>query len=103
MFESMTSDYRKLTEREIEVLRLQGCTAESWERILVKEGFSPDNIAHVRFYGNIRLGIYDKLHDYGGIKRKAGVRNAELHDVTVGDNVLLENIGSYISAYDIAD
>lgn len=99
----MTSDYRKLTEREIEVLRLQGCMAESWERILVKEGFSPDNIAHVRFYGNIRLGIYDKLHDYGGIKRKAGVRNAELHDVTVGDNVLLENIGSYISAYDIAD
>ncbi len=99
----MEDSYRRLAGREIEILRLQGCTAERWDLIQVRQGFSPGNIAHVRFYGTIRLGVYNKFHDSGGIRRKAGIRNAELHDVTVGDNVLLENIGSCVSAYDIAD
>lgn len=99
----MAADYRKLTEREIQALRMQGCCADCWEQILVKKEFVPDHIMNVRFYGDIRLGVYVKAHEFGDIRRMAGIRNAELHNVTVGDNVLIENIGTYMSAYDVDD
>ena len=33
--------YRKLTAREREVLRMQGCSAEDWQHVEVTDGFDP--------------------------------------------------------------
>jgi len=100
----MSKSYRPLTDVEIEQLRLQGCRAENWERVQVAESFTPDSLFHVSFFGEIRLGVFDKELDVSErIKRKAGIRNAELRDVTVGDNCLIEHIGSYIADYEIGD
>jgi len=51
-----TTDYRKLTAREIQTLESNGCFAEEWNRIEVTEAFTPDGIARCRFAGTVRLG-----------------------------------------------
>lgn len=39
----------------------------------------------------------------GGINKHAGIRRATLHNVTIGDNCLIENVHSYIANYTIGD
>ena len=33
----------------------------------------------------------------GGLKKHSGIRNATLHNVTVGDDTLVENVSNYIA------
>lgn len=95
---------RSLTLEEIELLERNGCTAEDWGRISVAEDFGPEHIANVAFYGDVCLGVFDKqIEVEEGFFRHAGIRNAVLRDVTVGDNCLIENVGNYISRYDIGE
>ncbi len=98
------NDYRPLTAAEIGILEKQGCRADSWQRVMVREGFAPDRLEHVRLCGDIRLGAFrGTLVSDDGIARLTGIRQAELHDVTVGDDCLIEHIHGYIARYDIAD
>ncbi len=100
----MSKNYRPLTDVEIEQLRLQGCRAENWSHVMVSESFTPEHLFQVSFFGDIRLGIFEKELDTNGhVKRRAGIRYAELRNVTVGDNCLIENIGSYIADYEIGN
>ena len=100
----MNKNYRSLTDVEIEQLQLQGCRAENWKHVQVAESFTPDNLFQVSFYGQVRLGVFDdELEISNRIRRRAGIRNVELRNVTVGDNCLIENIGSYISDYEIGN
>ncbi len=97
-------NYRSLTVDEIEALEQRGCTAEDWLRVSVSGDFTPENISNVSFYGDISLGVFDKLIDTGdGFMRHTGIRNATLRNVTVGDNCLIENVGSYICGYVIGE
>ena len=54
------SNYRQLTQTEIEVLENNVCWAEDWQRVMVAEGFKPYNFHRVIFYGDIRLGEFNK-------------------------------------------
>ncbi len=97
-------NYRSLTVDEIEALEQCGCTADDWLRVSVSGDFAPGNIANVAFYGDITLGVFDKLIDTGdGFMRHTGIRNATLRNVSVGDNCLIENVGGYISGYAIGE
>ncbi len=97
-------NYRSLTVDEIEALEQRGCTAEDWLRVSVSGDFTPENISNVSFYGDISLGVFDKLIDTGdGFMRHTGIRNATLRNVAVGDNCLIENVGSYICGYAIGE
>ena len=49
--------YRLLTREEISLLLSQGCIADNWSDISVKEGFSAKNLRNTRFEGKITLGI----------------------------------------------
>ena len=49
------SNYRQLTQTEIEVLENNVCWAEDWQRVMVDENFIPYNFHRVMFYGDIRL------------------------------------------------
>lgn len=95
---------RSLTLDEISILEQSGCSAEDWSRINVAEDFTPEHIRRVTFYGQVYLGVFDKMIETeDGFMRHTGIFNATLRDVSIGDNCLIENIGSYISGYNIGE
>ena len=95
---------RSLTVEEISELERQGCSAEDWTRISVAEDFAPTHISGVKFYGDVSLGLFDKqIETDEGFLRHSAIRNAVLCDVEVGDNCLIENIGTHICRYAIGD
>lgn len=96
------NDYRPLSVQEIALLERQGCRADDWNHVLVKEGFTPERLEDVRFFGQIRLGTFRRVFERdGGVLRQSGIRRAELHHVTVDDDCLIENIHGYIANYAI--
>jgi len=98
------SVYRSLNSDEIEILVAQGCQADSWQNIKVKEGFDAKRIHHSRFSGEIRLGSFSKQIDFsGGVKHPAGISSSTLHNCTVGDESYISGVRNYIANYDIAD
>lgn len=96
--------YRKLTTPEIEKLQNQACTACNWETVSVHENFTPDYIHQVNFSGDIRIGYFESDFVFpGGIKRHSGLRNVSLHNCSLGNSVLIENVQNYIANYRIGD
>lgn len=94
--------YRQLSEAEITLLESRGCTATDWADVEVGECFSPEHIRNVNFSGKVRLGAFEREFTLlGGLRRHAGITNATLHNVEVGDNCLIENIHNYIAGYTI--
>ncbi|MCD8260487.1 MAG: DUF4954 family protein [Bacteroides sp.] len=94
--------YRVLTEQEIDRLKAQGCRAEEWNRIRVKEGFTTDPIFHTRFSGDIKLGKFTSSFTLpGGLRKHSGLHHVTLHNVEVGDNCCIEHILNYIANYRI--
>jgi hypothetical protein len=50
----------------------------------------------------VRFGKFEAQFTLpGGLHKHAGIRNATLHNVTIGDNSLVENVTDYIANYDI--
>ena len=92
--------YRHLTDNEISDLHADGCWAEDWQRIEVAEDFVPGFFHRVMFYGDIRLGTFDKTVEISrGFIKHAGITDATLRNVTIGDNCLIEHISGYINNY----
>lgn len=97
-------NYRQLTQEEINVLESNSCWAESWDNVMVDEAFSPYGFHRVVFYGNIRLGKFEKQVEVTkGFTKHAGINDATLRNVTVGDNCLIEKVGNFINNYTIGD
>jgi hypothetical protein len=92
--------YRPLTKDEISILLSQGCSAEKWTDISVKEEFSCGNIWFTRFEGTITLGIYSGIIEVEkGISRKHGIYNSYIRHCDIEDNVLIsdvKNLANYI-------
>ena len=96
--------YRLLTDEEITLLEDHGCKAENWEAIMVAEDFKPTYVHDVTFYGDIKLGVFEKNIEVSrGFLKHSGLRNATLRNVSIGDNSLVENIGNYINNYTIGE
>ena len=97
-------DYRLLTSEEINVLENNSCWAEDWNRVQVAEAFSPYGFHRVVFYGDIRLGVFEKQVEVTkGFTKHSGINDATLRNVTVGDNCLIEKVGNFINNYSIGD
>ena len=98
------NDYRPLTSEEIEVLLKNDCWAEDWTSVNVTENFNPNFMRHVMLYGEVNIGSFDKnLEVSQGFAKHAGISNATLRNVTIGDNCLIENVGNFINNYTIGD
>jgi hypothetical protein len=96
--------YRNLTNQEIQELVKNHCLAEDWNRVLVVDGFRTENVRAVMFSGDVKLGRFSaKVSLPGGVEAPSGVMYAGLHNCTVGDNVMIRNVGRHIANYDIAD
>ncbi len=93
--------YRNLTQKEIERLVAAGCEADDWGTVFT-DAPEVDHICRVRFSGTVRFGRFDRMFEFpGGLRKHAGLRDATLHNVTIGDNCLIENISNYIANYNI--
>jgi len=96
--------YRSLTEAEIWALKQNGCSCTDWDAVTVKEGFLPEHIRDTQFSGKIELGLFEKEFSLaGGLKKHAGINRAVLHNCSVGNNVVIENVQNYIANYAIGD
>ena len=95
-------EYRPLTRAEVDQLISFGCRAEDWGTVETSDPESLKYIRNVRFSGTVRFGKFDAQSTLpGGLHKHAGIRNATLHNVTIGDNSLVENVTDYIANYDI--
>ena len=95
-------EYRPLTRAEIDQLISFGCRAEDWGTVETSDPESLKYIRNVRFSGTVRFGKFEAQFTLpGGLHKHAGIRNATLHNVTIGDNSLVENVTDYIANYDI--
>ena len=93
-------EYRQLDEKEIRQLEDNNCWAEDWQRVMVADDFTPNAVRNVTFYGNVKLGSFDKSIEVSKtFMRRTGVYNATLRNVTIGNNSLVENVGNYINNY----
>lgn len=91
----MAQHYRPLTDAEIKQLENQSCTSSDWSGVQVAPAFTADHIHSVHFSGQIRLGVFEKTITLpGGIEKQTGIKNTSLHNYTIGDNVLIENVGT---------
>ena len=97
-------DYRHLTDEEITILENNNCWAEDWNRIMVADSFKPYSFHRVMFYGDIRLGSFDKLVEVSkGFFKHSGINDATLRNVSVGNDCLIEKVGIYINNYTIGN
>ena len=95
---------RNLRPDEIATLRSQACRADDWNQVWVPEVFDIEYVNHVRFSGVVRLGAFRKVFTLpGGLVKHSGLRHVTLHNCTLGDNVLIENVQNYIANYRIGD
>ncbi len=95
-------EYRPLTRAEVDQLISFGCRAEDWGTVETSDPESLKYIRNVRFSGTVRFGKFEAQFTLpGGLHKHAGIRNATLHNVTIGDNSLVENVTDYIANYDI--
>ena len=95
-------DYRSLTDTEVEALKNQDCKAEDWRKIRVKEGFIPTSIHHVRFAGDIRLGVFQgTLEVDDGVQKPCGLTEAFIQDCRIDDHVYIADVENLVR-YDIA-
>ena len=95
-------NHRALTQEEIELLVSYGCRAEDWSTVETSHPESLKYIRNVRFSGTVKFGKFEASFTLpGGLKKHSGIRNATLHNVTLGDDCLVENVTDYIANYDI--
>ena len=98
------SQWRDLSADEIAQLTQQGCACADWSRVQVAEGFRPERVCAVHFYGDVKLGAFTKeVSFFGGVSKPAGLSHATIHNCVVGDNVYISHVRNYIANYVIED
>ena len=98
------SNHRHLTVQEIQDLRANSCWAEDWDRVLVTDSFKPNYLHRVMLYGDVKIGhMIRNVEVTEGFFKHAGIANATLRNVTIGDNCLIENVSNYINNYVIGN
>lgn len=93
--------FRNLKPEEIYILEKQGCRADDWMTIVVKEAFNPDFIWHTAFEGNNTLGLISNQSE-NDEKQDAGIFHARIINCEIGDQVRIEHV-KRLENYDIGD
>ena len=99
---------RHLTEEEIAVLQKNHnySSDASWRNVYVSSGagaFSPELIKESSFSGFVVIGrLRPAMLQYHDLKLSAGIFRSALHDVSVGDDCVINNV-AYLSNYRLAE
>jgi hypothetical protein len=92
--------YRSLNDIEVKILQSNNCWTKNWSHIQVKEGFDPNKLYNVEFYGDIKLGRFEHEISVNGIMKDSCIKNSSLHNCVVEDNVYINRVTN-ISNYHI--
>ncbi|MBQ9410787.1 MAG: DUF4954 family protein, partial [Bacteroidales bacterium] len=96
------SEHKKLTQEQIDLLVSRGCRAEDWGTVYCTDPQALNYVRGVRFSGTVKFGTFTEVFTLpGGIRKHSGLRECTLHNVTVGDDSLIENVTNYVANYDI--
>ncbi|MEI0700776.1 DUF4954 family protein [Brachyspira intermedia] len=101
IFKKQDKDFRNLTNEEINFLKSQGCSSQSWEKILIKN-VDLSRIKDVQFYGKIKINALNGMVKYHKkVKLLASINRATLINVYINGNVYINNVGRFIENYKI--
>ncbi|MCY4778030.1 DUF4954 family protein [Sphingobacterium sp. UT-1RO-CII-1] len=88
-----TSQFRKLNDSEISVLKDNQNTSSSWDDILVTDKFIPEQIQNTKFYGFVRIGDMENVFlDYRDLKLPTGIYNSTVVSCDLGNTVAIHNV-----------
>ncbi|MFA5728823.1 MAG: DUF4954 family protein, partial [Candidatus Neomarinimicrobiota bacterium] len=77
-------EQRHLNSSEITALDKNGCRAEDWSKVLVKNGFNPDWLHNVTFSGEVTLGDYSQIIEVEqGCMKKCGLYDSYIQNCTI--------------------
>jgi hypothetical protein len=94
-------NYRALSKTEIGQLEQNGCHAQSWDKVNVKEGFDPSRIKNVDFAGTVKIGDFKKaVTVYDGITKPAGLYKCHIQDCIIHDDAYISDV-KYLVNYEI--
>lgn len=94
--------HRNLTDKEIDQLKEQNCSAENWEDILVKDPFEAAHIIDVNFSGPVKMGHLQRFGNSGGKAKRPGIYHSSIGFCEVGDEVRIAHVRQ-LEYYNIAD
>ena len=101
IFKKQDKDFRNLTNEEINFLKSQGCSSQSWEKILIKN-VDLSRIKDVQFHGRVKIdALNGNVRYHKKLKVPASINRATLIDVFINGNVYINNIGRFIANYKI--
>lgn len=99
-------EQRHLNSSEITALDKNGCRAEDWSKVLVKNGFNPDWLHNVTFSGEVTLGDYSQIIEVEqGCMKKCGLYDSYIQNCTIADQVYIanvKNLANYVIEKDVA-
>lgn len=99
-----SENYLPLSPEAIKILEKNGCWSRSWEKVMVTKGFDPTRVAGTIFRGEVKIGSLEgHFIPMDGIRRYSGIFDANLHNVVVGDNCHISNINGWLSNLTIED
>jgi hypothetical protein len=95
--------FRSLSDSEIAGLATQGCTAEDWRQIQVRQGFDPRRVRNATFSGPVFLGrLNGSVSLPGGASLPCGLYDSRVHNCTFADNVRVDSVG-FAANYDFEE
>lgn len=101
IFKKQDNDFRNLTNEEINFLKSQGCSSQSWEKIQIKN-VDLSRIKDVQFHGKIKINsLNGTVRYHNKVKLLASINRATLIDVYINGNVYINNVGRFIANYKI--
>lgn len=96
--------YRRLEQLEIEQLRAQGCTAQSWSDVSVAEPFLADRVVQVAFAGKVKIAPLTDDSSRSEVDcLPAGLYRATISDCEFGTGVRVANVWGHLSRYHVGD
>ena len=96
--------FHTLSDEQVNQLIGQGCTCKDFSKVQVAEGFKAETVKSTHFSGDMKLGVFEKqVSFFGGVTRPAGIKDATIHNCTIGNNVYINRVRNYIANYQIED
>ncbi|WP_333862659.1 DUF4954 family protein [Sphingobacterium sp.] len=93
------SDYRDLTETEIQQLINNGNWSSDWSKVKVSTVFDPNQVQHCKFYGLVRIGNLSPSYlDYRNLQLPIGLYHSTIISTDFGDDVAVHHVG-YLSYF----
>lgn len=100
----MGHQYRQLTQTEIAQLEAQWCSSPDWSKVQFAEPIHLSSFRKVEFSGHCQIGVQEgSLILAGEVPRHCGIYEAHIHQSTLGDNIYIHNIKTYIANYVIEE